>query len=130
MTTPFISNLPLLLLVLVYLLSMYFLVRLFYKTFRIIRQKKVNGLEFYRKLVAISIIVTMVDATYTIGVRILYLFYPLQDYIYYGIAPIVVKTLVLFCIWGFYSIQMGGTLHCLSCKYWFDKIKSFFSKKK
>ncbi len=123
MTLPFsISVWPLGLLVFVYLISMYFLVRMFSKTLRAIRQQRGNGLEFYRKLVAITIAVVMVDSTYAIITRIVHLFYPLQDYLLYGIVPIVVKTLVLFCVWGFHCIQSGDSLCWLSLKFWKDKL--------
>jgi hypothetical protein len=96
---------------------------MFSKTLHAIRQQKSNGLEFYRKLVAITIAVVMIDATYAIVARIIHFFYPLQDYLLYGIIPIVVKTLILFCIWGFHCVQSGDTLCWLSLDYWKKKFK-------
>jgi hypothetical protein len=113
---------PIELLAIVYLLSMYFLIRLFAKTYIIIKQHPGNGLQFYRNLVAISIAVAMVDATYVIVSRLLHWFYPEQDYMLYGIIPTVVKTVILFCIWGFYTVQDGKTPVWFSWKYWKDKL--------
>lgn len=119
---------PLTLLVLVYIISMVFLIRLFSKTYAVIRQHPGNGLEFYRKLVAISIIVTMLDATYAVGARMLHWFYPIDDYLLYGLVPITIKTLVLVCIWGFHTIQLGKAPLWLSWSYWVTKFKAFFLK--
>ena len=109
-------------LLLIYIVSMYFLIRLFAKTYKIIKQHPGNGLQFYRTLVAIAISVTMLDATYVIVSRILHWFFPTQDYMLYGIIPTVVKTFILFCIWGFYSVQKGDSANWLSWKYWKDKL--------
>lgn len=118
-----VSVFPIVLFVLIYALSMYYLVDMFSKTLSVIRQKKNNGLEFYRKLVAITIAVTMIDATYVIVTRILHILYPMQDYLLYGAIPIIIKTLVLACIWGFHCIQGGASLCWLSWSYWKDKFK-------
>lgn len=127
MLTSLLLAWPIELLVIVYLISMYFLIRLFAKTFAIIRKQPGNGLEFYRRLVAITIVVTMIDATYAISVRIIHWFYPLDDYILYGIVPIVIKTLIVACIWGFYTTQLGIAPSWISWKYWKEKVKSIFS---
>jgi hypothetical protein len=126
MTPSFFVNLltawPIEILACVYLISMYFLIRLFAKTYRIIKQHPGNGLQFYRNLVAIAIAVTMVDATYVVISRFLHWFYPDQDYMLYGVIPTVVKTLILFCIWGFYTVQDGRTPIWCSWQYWKDKL--------
>ena len=101
---------------------MYFLIRLFGKTYAIIKQHPGNGLEFYRTLVSVSIGVTMLDATYVIASRILHWFFPDQDYMLYGIIPTVIKTFILFCIWGFYSVQKGESANWFSWHYWKKKL--------
>jgi hypothetical protein len=114
---------PILILIIIYLLSMYYLIRLFAKTYIIIKAHPGNGLEFYRKLVAITLAVTMIDATYMIVSRLLHWFYPGQDYMLYGIIPTVVKTFVLICVWGFYTVQEGKIPFWASWKYWKNKLR-------
>ena len=110
-------------LALIYLISMFFLIKLFARTYKIIKVHPGNGLEFYRKLVAIAIAVTMIDATYVVISRFLHWFYPNQDYMLYGIIPTIVKTLILVCVWGFYNVQAGKTPKWLSWVYWKEKFK-------
>ena len=123
--TALLSPLSLGLLLLLYLVSMYFLVRIFVRTLKIILQHPGNGLEFYRRLVLITISATMIDATYTTFVYLTYWEHLSSTYIMYGMLPVFVKSLILVCVYGFYMVQLGHTPAWLSCTYWQQKLKSW-----
>ena len=111
-------RLSLVLLIGIYLLSMYPLVRMFIKMIYLIHANPGNGLQFYRKMVTISIAISAIDATYTILIILANVYIPqLADDLLIGLIPVVLKGAIMMIVWVFYVIQQGN-LDCPIFAFW------------
>ena len=97
-------------LIFIYLLSLYPLLRMFLRMVKLIVANPDTGLQFYRKMVTLSTLISAIDATYTITIIVANIYAPtLADALLIGLVPVIIKGLIMVAIWSFYAIQLGKT---------------------
>jgi len=120
------DSLTALILVTIYLLSLYPLVRMFVRMVKLVAAQPSNGLQFYRKMVTVSIFISSLDATYAIVTVFAYLYSPsIAGDLLIGLIPVILKSVIMGLVWGFYAIQLGKS-DSLALAHWDRVLRMFF----